>query len=65
VCPLEANRVSARFAAPGEGQEEPQEAGSQEKKARISLDSSRKSSALEGHMKHNLLGSATVRVFDE
>jgi len=27
VCPLEANRVSARFAAPGEGQEE--EAGSQ------------------------------------
>jgi hypothetical protein len=28
VCPLEANRVSARFAAPGEGQEEPQEAGS-------------------------------------
>jgi hypothetical protein len=29
VCPLEANRVSARFAAPGEGQEEPQEAGSQ------------------------------------
>ena len=112
MCPLEANWVSAGFAAPGEGQEESQEAGSrsnveradprggtdrakqmaalrnaidslsiveeaevsgkkrrgsgkQEKKARISLDSSCKSSALEGHTKHNLLGSATVRVFDE
>jgi uncharacterized protein YeaO (DUF488 family) len=96
VCPLEANWVSEGFAAPGEGQEESQEAGSrsnveradprggtdrakhmtalrnamdslsiveeeevsgkkrwgsgkQEKKARISLDSSCKSSALEGH----------------
>jgi len=39
--------------------------GKQEKKARISLDSSCKSSALEGHTKHNLVGSATVRVFDE
>ena len=65
MCSLEANWVTAGFAAPREGQEEPQEAGSQEKKARISLDSSRKSSALEGHTKHNLLGSATVRVSDE
>ena len=65
MCSLEANWVTAGFATPREGQEEPQEAGSQEKKARISLDSSRKSSALEGHTKHNLLGSATVRVFDE
>jgi len=32
VCPLEANWVTAGFAAPGEGQEEPQEAGSQERK---------------------------------
>ena len=29
MCPLEANWVSARFVAPGEGQEESQEAGSQ------------------------------------
>ena len=112
MCPLEANRVSARFAAPGEGQEESQEAesrsnvqradprggtdrakqmtalrnaidslsiveeaevsgkkswgsGKQEKKARISLDSSCKSSALEGDTKHNLLASAIVRAFDE
>jgi hypothetical protein len=29
VCPLETNWVAAGFAAPGEGQEEPEEAGSQ------------------------------------
>jgi hypothetical protein len=104
--------VSAGLVAPGEGQEESQEAGSrpnveradprggtdrakqmtalrnatdslsiveeaevsgkkkwgsrkQETKACISLDSSCKSSALDGHTRHNLLASATVRVFDE
>jgi hypothetical protein len=35
VCPLEPNWVSAGFAAPGEGQEEPQEAGSQSNVERV------------------------------
>jgi hypothetical protein len=35
VCPLEANWVAAGFAAPGEGQEEPQGAGSQSNIERV------------------------------
>jgi len=69
VCPLEANRVSAGFAAIVEEAEvsgkKRWRSVKQEKKARVSLDSSCKSSALEGRTKHNLLASATVRVFDE